>query len=141
MVESQSKKVVAGMFLLFAGIIGCTMKRVESPNELIGVFKYFRNSQSITLNIHSDGCYTETIDFSSGDEYEIQGKWQLRKGGELSLDQLWIPKSFYPKGNIDRGYTDYPNPVHVSTWPVRRWGKLCIVISDDDNLVIKKQDE
>jgi hypothetical protein len=119
---------------LIGVLAGCTS--VRSELEVTGVYGLYADSQKITLEVFTDGTFTETIVFAPRHVEKRVGRWRWAQG-RMSFDVLWIPESFAPDyirradSRSDGGQQKYSDPGHWSIMAEKHWGTIILPIFPD----------
>jgi hypothetical protein len=126
-----------GLLILSSALIACYP--VGSKADLIGLYELKAGNDRISLELSSDQTFTEAITWASGKVERRTGKWYW-KDGDLSLDELWIPKSFAPDyilaADAESGPNQpkYTDPMNWAVSAEMHWGKVELIIFPDSDV-------
>ena len=127
-------------FLLVAAssaLVACIPAR--SKASVIGVYELKVERQKLTLELASDGSFTETIQFASGQVEKRVGQWNWMPG-RVGLTGLWIPREFAPDyihradSEVGSGQPKYTEPGYWSVSAENHWGTTLLSVFPDDDV-------
>ncbi len=124
---------LTGVCVLLVAMCGCLP--VRSRTSVIGTYELREAGQKITLDLHGDSTFVETIQFATGQTDRRIGKW-LWSSGRVGLDELWIPPSFAPDyilradSRAEGGRPKYTQPGYWSISAENHWGTVTLELFD-----------
>jgi len=108
----------------------------------VGRYELKVGNDRIDLDLASNQSFTETIRWASGKVEQRTGKWYWNRSS-VSLDGLWIPKSFAPdyiKATDAKDGSNQPKYTEPGNWAVsaeRHWGTVTLAVFPDADIYFR----
>lgn len=108
----------------------------------MGRYELKVGNDRIDLDLASNQSFTETIRWASGKVEQRTGKWYWNRSS-VSLDGLWIPKSFAPdyiKATDAKDGSNQPKYTEPGNWAVsaeRHWGTVTLAVFPDADIYFR----
>jgi hypothetical protein len=138
--EAAKRLRLIGVAALAGSFVACVS--VHSSTEVMGAYVLSDGNQKITLDLRTNGTFSEAILFNPARTEVRQGEWHW-KNGWLSLEGLWIPASFAPDyiqqadSKSGSGQPKYSEPGHWAIKPEKHWGKMVLPVFPDGGIEFK----
>jgi hypothetical protein len=129
-----------GLYLFCALLSGCS--RVVSKNDIAGCYELGDGAQKISLEIKSDGTYSEIVMLRGAVVDHRSARWRWAPSF-VDFDSLWIPKEFAPDYILRAdaaaapGEPKYTEPGHWSFGAESHFGSMVLVAFPDAGVNFK----
>jgi hypothetical protein len=126
--------------ILSSALVACYP--IRSKPDVVGRYELKVGNDRIDLDLASNESFTETIRWASGKVEQRTGKWYWNRSS-VSLDGLWIPKSFAPdyiKATDAKDGSNQPKYTEPGNWAVsaeRHWGTVTLAVFPDADIYFR----